>query len=75
MGRAKILTSNTNNLNLPITIRKTTTLSYKESKTNKKQKQKRSSHCGAPEMNLTGNHKVAGLIPRLDQWVEDLVLP
>ena len=34
----------------------------------------RSSHCGAPETNLTRNHKVVGLIPGLAQWVKDLVL-
>ena len=26
------------------------------------------------EMNPTGNHEVAGLIPRLAQWVKDLAL-
>ena len=33
------------------------------------------SHCGTAEMNLTGNHEVAGPIPGLTQWVKDLVLP
>ena len=35
----------------------------------------RSSHHGAAEMNQTGNHVVAGLVPGLAQWVRDLVLP
>ena len=30
-----------------------------------------SSHCGAAEMNPTGNHDVVSLIPGLAQWVED----
>ena len=30
---------------------------------------------GAAEMNPTRNHKVAGWIPGLDQWVKDLALP
>ena len=34
----------------------------------------RSSHCGAPETNLTRNHKVVGLIPGLAQWDKDLEL-
>ena len=34
-----------------------------------------SSHCGAVEMNLTGNHEVAGSIPGLQQRDEDLALP
>ena len=29
---------------------------------------------GAAETNLTGNHEVAGSIPRLTQWVKDLTL-
>ena len=35
----------------------------------------RNSHCGAVEMNPTGNHEFAGLRPGLAQWVEDLALP
>ena len=35
----------------------------------------RSSYCGEVEMNPTGNHEVAGLIPSLAQWVKDLVWP
>ena len=34
-----------------------------------------SSHHGLGLMNLTRNHKVAGLIPGLAQWVKDLALP
>ena len=34
-----------------------------------------SSHLGAAETNLTGNHEVEGLIPGLAQWVKDLALP
>ena len=34
-----------------------------------------SSHCGAAEMNLTGNHEVVGSIPGQAQWVKDLALP
>ena len=30
---------------------------------------------GAVETNLTRNHEVAGLIPGLAQWINDLVLP
>ena len=35
----------------------------------------RSSHCGAVEMNPTGNHEVAGSIPGLTEWVKDPSLP
>ena len=35
----------------------------------------RSSHPGAVETNPTGNPEVAGSIPSLAQWVQDLVLP
>ena len=35
----------------------------------------RRSHRGTEETNPTRNHEVAGLIPGLDQWVKDLVLP
>ena len=41
----------------------------------KQNRQLRSSHCGAAEMNLTSIHDVAGLIPALDQWVKDPALP
>ena len=34
-----------------------------------------SSHCGAPEINLTSNYEDMGLIPGLTHWVKDLVLP
>ena len=30
-----------------------------------------SSHCGAAETNLIGNHEVVGSIPVLTQWVKD----
>ena len=33
------------------------------------------SHYGSAETNLTGIHEDTGLIPGLNQWVKDLVLP
>ena len=38
------------------------------------EKEPQSSGCGTVETNLTRNHKVAGLIPGLAQWVKDLPL-
>ena len=40
----------------------------------KKKYKVRSSHRGAAEMNLTGNHEVVGSITGLAQWVKDLAL-
>ena len=40
-----------------------------------KKKQTRSSYCGAAETNPTSIHEDVGLIPGLDQWVEDPTLP
>ena len=40
-----------------------------------KKKQQGSSCHGAVEMNPTRNHEIEDSIPRLNQWVEDLLLP
>ena len=40
----------------------------------RKNKNQRSSHCGAAEMNPTSNHEVAGSIPGPIQWVKNLAL-
>ena len=40
-----------------------------------KKKRKKEFHHGAAETNLTRNHEVVGLIPGLNQWVKDLVMP
>ena len=36
---------------------------------------RRSSHCGAAEVNPTRSHEVAVSIPGPAQWVKDLALP
>ena len=48
-----------------------------EPSTLKKKKKKRvwSSHRGSAETKPARNHEAAGLIPALDQWVKDPVLP
>ena len=40
-----------------------------------REKMSRSSHRGTAETNPTRTHKVAGSIPGITQWDEDLVLP
>ena len=48
--------------------------SGKIKKKKKKKSKQRSSRCGAAEMNPTRNHEVAGSIPGLALWVNDLAL-
>ena len=45
-----------------------------KTKTHKKKMKKKSSHRGAVEMNPTGIHEDAGLIPGLAQWVRNPAL-
>ena len=54
-----------------------TFLCFKGHQENVKTKKKGggSSHCGRVKTDLTRNHEVAGSIPDLAQWVEDLALP
>ena len=48
--------------------------SYTIPLTKKFLEKKKNSHPGAAEINPTRNHEVAGLVPGLAQWVNDLVL-